>query len=180
MNRSCTMLYNCLLDDLDACRNKGLPEEETVECCYQIALAYWKRLEGRVKHHQFKSKAAEISFFKNCKPQFASQIEYYNLVYHSILFKPVDPVHEMDFWKREAARRDKFLEEHADFASYYKNKCKDKDEAFFLRATSGCSDGDPQAAVRTRCDALVSQLLALEQYDDYVKRKLGVSQRKAM
>ena len=66
---------------------------------------------------KFPSDKDEIDFYKNVKPLFKSQLDYYNLVYHAELFKPMTNLVEMkEFLGQRAIQKlDRFILDHTEF-----------------------------------------------------------------
>jgi hypothetical protein len=128
--------------------------------------------------HWFQSESEEINFFKECKPKFTAEREYYNLLYHSFLFLPPDPADALLFWKREEARLERFVAENNDFYNYHRNNQTDLDAFYFLRSqynphfhTKLKLYAGMENAV-TNGDVLLSMLMALERYESYAAEKV--------
>lgn len=177
--RICEEFYQSMLQDFGHCRKKQLPLIDEIECCFQICTKYWSQLKIEVSKYEFKSDADEINFFKNCKPKFTSEIEYYNLLYHAEIFKPdIDIVELRKFWVKEGLRLKKFINEHEEFYSYYKNEDAYKDTLYFVRANSDYSNfsetrlHDMLVKACTSHDYLVSGIIAQERYNAYVDARL--------
>jgi len=84
-----TYLYGLMNLEVDQCRKD---EKKTLadiaECCFQSCIKYWDILRGEVATYTFPDEDEEVNFFKNIKPLFTSQAEYYTLLYHAEMFKP--------------------------------------------------------------------------------------------
>src|SRR5687767_8427834 len=106
-----------------------------VECCFHKAERHWRVLADQVASIEFATPKEEIHFFKDFKPLFTSEIEYYNMVYHSEVFKPVeDPVGELKYWQRESNKLDLFVVANSEFYIYYKGGQTYHDKDWFVRA----------------------------------------------
>jgi hypothetical protein len=169
-------LYDSLQTDLCLCHSKQLDWPTKIESCFALALIYWTRVRGLVGPFQFPTAKEEIYFFKKVKPRFSSEIEYYNLLYHSELFRPSENEHS--FWCREHSRLERFIVNHKEFYHYYKDGCTRNDEDYFLRAISSPTDFsgekeiDPDSRATTSHDPLVGSLIALERYEVYAARMI--------
>ena len=178
MIETALQFYDQLLQDIKHCNEKELSEVEKVECCFQICNKYWTIVRESVRKHEFEDPKEEIEFFKKVKPLFTCLIEFYNLVYHALLFIPEhDFLEEKRFWQRESKRLEKFIEENKEFYEYYKTGKTDKDAFFFLRKnnlnnflTGKTYELDGKAM--TSHDYLVTDLLALEKDKDHVSQQL--------
>jgi len=180
MKEPASNLYQMMMADIDLVGKKGLTEVEVIECCFQVANTYWVRLREKLANYVFENNKEEIEFFKTIKPKFTSEIEYYNLLYHTQIFKPeYDPIEIMKFWTREADRLNRFIEDNKLFYEYYKARDCTNDEIYFLRANNDLSnlkeskvyDLDSRAA--TSHDHLIATILALQRYEKYVRIQSG-------
>jgi hypothetical protein len=177
MKRLCSIIYNELQQVLDGYNSSELAVQD-VEHCFQVANRIWYRLRDKLKSYQFKNDDKEIEFFKFFKPKFTSEIEYYSLLYHSILFQPLDPVQANIFWCREYQRLEKFETENSSFLFCYSNKHCGQTPYFFLRRhympkpipRPGLYDVDTGAI--TNGDQLVATFLALIRYRAYTENKI--------
>jgi hypothetical protein len=127
----------------------------------------------------FEDEKEEIDFFRSIKPKITSEVEYYSLLYHTELFKPVDGSSEiMNFWDREAKRFERFVGENRMFYEYYRNGSIRKDKIFFTRSNNNLSNFpaakvyDLEEKATTSHDHLVAQIIALERYHKYIEEQL--------
>jgi hypothetical protein len=123
----------------------------------------------------FASTEEEIQFFKWVKPKFTCEIEYFRLLYHAELFLPEDEKDWTGFWKREAERLSRFITENREFWEYIKRDFVDNDAQYFTWAKTDRQDSEvivQRGEVVSTHDHLVASLLALEKYNEYVRRKL--------
>jgi hypothetical protein len=155
--------------DISLCLQKQLVAETEIECCFQISRDYWSILEKNMENYNFLSIMEETDFCRNVKPLFVSQIEYYNLLYHAVLFKPISKQDGLkDFWIRETQRLDKFILNHRSFYDYYKSGDNSMDERYFLLGE--IMEGKEKPVYG---DEWVSTLLALEKYQELIKQELS-------
>lgn len=175
-------LHNQLQAALVNCLQQSADSLKTIECCFIQSEQHWTLLKNQISQYQFPSPADEIYFFKHLKPAFTSQVEYYNLLYHVEIFKPVSPEDLRAFWLRERQRLDDFIREHEAFYRYYKSGDTRHDEQYFIRAGSppehlhGAKIYDRDANATTGYDHLVTSILALERFTVYVDEKLAALQ----
>lgn len=173
MSRFCSMLYQAMLTDLRKLHTKGLRAEQRVEQCFRTAEAYWKKLQEKSVSHHFQTADEEIHFFKRCVPKFIAVIDYYCLVYHSFLFRPLDPEDCLLFWEREEGRLERFMTENWEFCDYYRSGASEQDAFYFLREayidqdeSERKGDGVGRRGM-TKGDGLIACLLALQRYARY-------------
>lgn len=162
-----------MLSDLQHCQNKGLPPAVETECCYRISEKYWDILLNELKLHQFTSIEEEIYFFKEIKPRFVAESEYYRLLNYSDSFCPEDayPNDQKNFWIRQMNRLDKFKATYQEFYLYYLTRDTDRDAELFTRGDMGNQDYEFDK-VSSNYDHLVAQLLARERFVVYATEKL--------
>jgi len=175
MKERCQQFYQSLLKDIDECRKKYSCLQKQIEHSFTICNQYWSILRNEITHHEFETLQEEICFFKQLKPLFTTEVEYYGLYYHAQLFKNgvYDPVKIEQFWTREASRLDKFIAEHRNFYEYYKAGETDKDKWYFTRTyLNNSSVNEPDARASSNHDHLISSLLALERYHEFVQTEL--------
>jgi hypothetical protein len=164
MKQRCEQLYRSLLKDIDDCSQKYSCLQDQIEHSFVICNRYLAIIRQEAESYVFKTSADEIYFFRQIKPLFTAEVEYYGFYYHAQLFKAgiSDPVKIEQFWIREATRLEKFIAENRDFYEYYKQSRTDKDAECFIRHTNKDTNYDP----------LVSTLLALERYHEYVQTEM--------
>ena len=172
-------LLSALQADLNNCLQQTTDPLKTIECCFIKSEQYWTLVKNQVSQHRFSSTTDEIRFFKHIKPAFTSQVEYYNLLYHVEIFKPVSAEDRRAFWLRERQRLDDFIAGHNSFYQYYKGGDTSSDERYFTRAGSQpehlqeAKIYDRDANATTGYDHLITSILALEKFAAYVDDKLA-------
>jgi hypothetical protein len=170
-------IYSFLKKELEENIEKG-PFVKAVENNFIIAGNYWSELRATVAEYDFTNEEQEILFFKTIKPLFIAELEYYSLVYHSLLFCPFDRSNQKKFWEREAKRPEDFKEQYRDFYLYHTSGRTDRDQQYYLRGNAKDAsemefdsyDREPNS--RTTHDNLIAKLWALERYAKYACSKL--------
>ena len=180
MKQQFQCIYLRMKEDVDNCRQLELPELEKVERCFRTVAGCWVHVKEALTDHHFANEEEEIDFFKNVKPLFTSQIEFYTLTYQGLLFKPeTDRVKIESFWESESGRLQRFRENKEAFVQYYKSGDTSLDKKYFLRNSNDTRNGvtpkvyDKNADFSTSHDWLVAALMAHEMYHEYAKSKLG-------
>jgi hypothetical protein len=174
------VLYQDLLNDLRRCSKLGLPEMEIIESCFKISMNYWVKLKSWLMHYSFPDTRKEVEFFKRIKPSFTSEISYYTHCYKALLFLPAGDKNEQGrYWERELKRIDLFWASNRDFCEYFLGGEEDKDLLYFVRANSDLSNlsvaktYDVDIEVATSHDWIVTEMLALEKYRQFIGMKMG-------
>lgn len=159
-------LYESMQQDIACCKLKGPDLRAQVERCFQVCEQYCGIIAIEMEGHAFASVQEEIRFYKNIKPIFVSEIRYYRLLYHLVLFEPSEkPDQIKDFWLRELQRFDKFVRDNKEFCDYYKNSSQDRDAEWFTKPTAH----DENTEI-VQYDVLASDFLAMEKYAAYIKK----------
>jgi hypothetical protein len=134
MNQKYLQFYTDMQNDIERIKELDLPELNIIELCFKCTGNYWDTLAKWLRVNGFDNKAEEIDFFKNAKPRFTGQIEYYTQVYRSLLFLPnTDKDEQMHFWDMEARIMKRFFELNGKFLSYYVSHRTDMDEQYYVR-----------------------------------------------
>ncbi|MGN6399396.1 MAG: RteC domain-containing protein [Flavisolibacter sp.] len=178
MEHYCESLYHNLQDDIAACKQEKLSCVEKVEHCFRLAVSAWMELSKKLRHHHFDSEESEIHFFKTQKPKITAEIEYYNFVYHSVLFQPEEANLIFHFWTREYERLERFAAVGHAFIKCYSEDWHERQSYFFLRKYYVAKKAvdvriyDTDASLSANGDGLTATLLALKKYKEYCREKL--------
>jgi hypothetical protein len=168
------------MDDLSQCMRTDQSVEAMTESCFRVSEKYWTLLRKELTGYSFSSREEEILFFKTIKPRFTSEIEYYGLVYHALMFVPdeITPADMQNFWKRQLTRLDRLMNDHEGFFNYCRSGRTHKDKQYFTRKEDDeVSFSEPRYYYQDQQSAsshdhLLASRLALERYTQYVKEQL--------
>ncbi|MBS1633989.1 MAG: RteC domain-containing protein [Bacteroidetes bacterium] len=153
---------------------------DIVESCFWIASKYWEMLKKNIDKSFFEYEGKEINFFRNIKPKFTSQIQFYTMLAEVMLFVPEDIELKTIYWREEMKRYRRFCEKHKEFVDYYENKSVYLDSIYFVRVAPDWVPAQQPAsydADKHFCsshDHLVRGLLANKMYYEYVREELGL------
>jgi hypothetical protein len=180
MRQYCKKLCRQMQAELTRCNDGDICcFEKNIECCFGVANRYWSRVQEKLRQNGFKSEEAEIEFFKVIKPKFTSEIEYYSLVYHCLIFQPSDLLKAVQFLGKELKRWVKFEEENRSFIECFRSVGCELNRFYFLRKYYTCTNEleislyDADLDVVTNGDPLVATMMALERYKEFVKERLA-------
>jgi hypothetical protein len=179
MRHYCKKLSLQMQAELNRCNNGNSCFEKNIECCFGVANRYWNLVRQKLKQKQFSNEEQEIEFFKILKPKFTSEIEYYSLVYHCLIFQPPDLLKAVEFLGKELKRRVKFEEENRSFIECFRSDGCNLNRFYFLRKYYTCTNEleislyDADLDVVTNGDPLVATMMALERYKEFVKERLA-------
>jgi hypothetical protein len=147
------------------------PLQEEIEACFGSCYRYWSLVSAKAMNYPFSGLAEEIEFFKKIKPLFVAQMDYYQLLYHALLFQPeTTPELLQSFWQRESQRLPDFIQDHHSFYFYYTTGGTWQDADLFTRRPATGLTEEPHSA----SDHLVSRLLALQRYADHLQENNNI------
>ena len=155
------------------------PELEKLEMFIKCSVFHWNRIRDKIILSQFENDEEEINFFKNIKPAFTGEIEYYTQRYQAFLFYPdADKLSNKSFWLLEFKRIAKFYSEHHDFFNYYHAGETSRDSVYFLRRNSGdCNFKhvriyDFDEKMTTSHDWLIAKHFGYHKYQKFIRGNL--------
>ncbi len=170
-------LYREMMAAINA-NNRVVNNPEEVENCLSIVCNYWSQLKTIIMVANFESEENEIHFFKNLKPKFTSQIQFYTLLTDILLFVPEEKNQQILFWQEELKRLPQYRELNKDFVDYYESNAVHLDKLYFSKLTKDrFADWIPisydwDINFCSSHDHLVRGLLCHSMYYNYAKLKL--------
>lgn len=126
------------MSELQQCLNKIHSETdkplEYAEQGIKASITVLEKLKTKFILHQFQNKADEIEFFRNCKPQLAAKLIYYNEIYTIVSNKPIGSKKAIrNYYKTELDKLEIFFNENLEFYRYYRTGNQALDNKYFLR-----------------------------------------------
>jgi hypothetical protein len=127
-----------ILNDLDMSLESLEVEEvdilERAEKGVEIAKLALKELRSLVIDFQFKSKAQEICFFKNIKPQIYSKLIYYIRLFNVESKRPRgSEKSQIKYFNNHIDKLQNYFNENIEFYHYYRRRATFLDKQYFLR-----------------------------------------------
>ena len=166
----CKEKYGFLLAELRQHKSEGLPLKEEIVRCFGSSYGCWSAVARQLRTYRFADRPEEILFFKEVKPAFMFLVEYYQLMYHGVIFQPEHSLKKLRaFWQMEHRRYPDFIAAHACFCQYYTSGRTEHDPVFFTRCRDAFLGPEPLCSTH---DHLVSRYRALKKYDRYVTARL--------
>lgn len=178
MEPYCATVCLQMQQKINQCKNANTLSFKEIECCFQAAFQGWNSVKQKLRNYYFQSEAKEIEFFRTIKPKFTSEIEYFGLLYHCVLFQPKDCSRAIDFLAREGKRLEKFEAENTSFIRCFEEGTELL-AYYFLRkhyVVANMLDQklyDADTGAITNGDHLAASLLALRRYQFFVQDRLG-------
>lgn len=123
-----------LQDHLQRIHSETTEPLEYAEHGIRASVTVLEKLKARFILHDFENKAEEIDFFRNCKPQLASKLIYYNEIYTIISNKPMGSAKSIrSYYKTELDKLEIYFNENLEFYRYYRTGNNAIDKKYFLR-----------------------------------------------
>jgi len=175
MKETILRLHEDLHQELNKLSNEGTASIDA-EQGFRIASDYWQQVKNLVRQNRFSDEAAEIDFFKNIKPKFTSQLEYFLLLYRYQVYASGDPVDYATYRREEITRLEKFRETHAVFIRYFEENRSDWDDTYFLRRKLQKTHRPPSQVydrakeLWTNGDWIITLLIANRLFEEYLER----------
>lgn len=172
-------LYQEMMAAITA-KSQQANKTDMVESSFWIASKYWELLKKSIDITFFENEGSEIDFFRNIKPRFTSQIQYYTILAEVMLFVPEDTEEQIIYWKDELKRYQRFCDKNEEFVAYYETGCVHMDSVYFVRVNPDWipmyqpATYDADKSFCSSHDHLVRGLLANKMYYDFVKQKLSL------
>jgi hypothetical protein len=127
-------LMSELQQHLDKIHSETTEPLEYGEQGIKASIAFLEKLKTKFITHKFQDKWEEIEFFRNCKPQLASKLIYYNEIYTIASNKPIGSKKAIrNYYKSELDKLETFFNENIEFYRYYRTGNKTLDIKYFLR-----------------------------------------------
>ena len=129
-----------------------------------------------VSDHRFWDQEEEIYFYKKLKPQFIGLIEYFTLLYKSVVFQPDDSMKTAQYWKHE-------LENCRELVSIYNTNCRFYEQQLSGTDIYNLEQNNQQSLVfglnvsrinftDASYSYLRGRLIAMKRYEKYIQVKL--------
>lgn len=148
-------------------------EVEWLSQAFHDCLLRWQKVKTYFSVHGFYGEEEEILFFKYTKPRFIGFLNYYSRRYQNLVFRPPAHTEQINFYKNELVKSEKFRSDHSEFYMYYTNGCRDRDNEYFRRAQPDAPyafekiyNGDKR--LTSAKDGLVAKLIANGLYHSYL------------
>lgn len=151
-------------------------ERKWIEQTFGLAMKTWLEIEEMTSNYGFLNREEEIYFYKNLKPGFTGLIEYFTLLYKSVVFQPDDPMKRAAYWKHELKNCMELVSIYRSACQYYEQQQCNTD-IFFLKQNNqqpllfGLNVSWTNFT-DTSYSYLRGRLIAMEKYEKYIQLKL--------
>jgi hypothetical protein len=176
--QQCRLIYKRIQQDIQSHESQIPDEIKYIEWGFGATLQAWLNIEKITNSYSFRDRQEEVYFYKSQHPRFAGLIDYFNLVYKSILFQPEDYTKWEDYWKRELHTCMDSIARFTIACLTYQQQQPDIDIYFLqhnnqqaLLFGSNVTTFDFQ---RTSYSSLLGRLIALKKHKKYIQEKICI------
>ena len=176
LQQQCNRLYKNTVQQIAGYETTTTDEKKWIEWGFCVTIKAWFSIQDKINGYQFADQQEEICFYKNLKPRFVGLIDYFTLLYKSVLFLPDDTAEKKDYWKRELYTCRKFLAKHQPFCQYYEQGNTGMDHVYFVQQNNqqplllGINENHWQAI--SSYSHLLGRVISIKKYQSYVRGKI--------
>jgi hypothetical protein len=178
LQQQCGRLYKKMIQQLAGYETMATDEKKWIEWGFGIATKTWFRIQEDVESYLFVDLEEEIRFYKTLKPKFISLMDYFTLLYKSVLFQPEDSPGKKEYWKNELDICKNFLSSHSGFCRYYEQGNTGMDHIYFVQHNNQqpliLGTNENKGHVITSYSHLLAQIISVKKYKRYIQQKMGV------
>jgi hypothetical protein len=177
LQQQCGRLYKKIVQQLTYFESSTTDEKKWIEWGFGITTKAWLSIQEMVEGYRFTDQREEISFYKTLKPRFVGLMDFFTLLYRSVLFQPEDTTGKKEYWKRELATCNNFLSKHSAFCSYYEQGNTAMDPVYFVQQNNqqalifGINEN--KWHVITSYSYLLARVISVKKYHRYVVNKIA-------
>ena len=177
LQQICGRLYKKILLQLAYFETTATDEKKWIEEGFSLTTKAWLSIQEKIEGSPFTDQQEEISFYKTLKPKFVGLIDFFTLLYRSVLFQPEDIMGKKEYWKRELANCKNFLSKHNSFCQYYEQGETGMDPVYFVQQSNrqplifGINENIWH--VTTSYSHLLARIISNKKYQRYVTRKIN-------
>lgn len=163
----CRLAYKTMQLELKGSAGKTTDEVKWIEWAFGIAMQTWFNIEELVTSYRFADQKEENSFYKTLQPQFLGVIDYFTLLYRSVLFQPDEGTERYEYWKDE-------YQNCREFIARCKAGCRYQEQCDCITDQQPIIFGvniNHNNIRSTSYSYLASRMIALKKYMQYIKEK---------
>lgn len=174
--QECRLTYKRIQQEIQNHESQSADEMKWIEWGFAATMQAWLNIEKITDAYQFMDQQEEVCFYKDQKPRFTGLIDYFTLLYKSVLFQPVDYLRWEDYWKSELNTCIKGISKFKKACLNYKQQQPDPD-IYFLKHNNQQpllfgSNVSILDFTSTSYSCLLGRLVALKKYKKYIQDKI--------
>jgi hypothetical protein len=175
--QQCKLIYKTLQQEIQSRESQSPDEMKWIEWGFGVTMQAWLNIEKMTDGYQFMNQQEEVCFYKIHKPRFTGLIDYFTILYKSVLFQPEDGTTREAYWKSE-------LNTCREIISRVKTAClpyeQQPADIYFLHNNNRQSElfGINVSQIdftNTSYGCLLGRLIALKKYKQLMQEKISNS-----
>jgi hypothetical protein len=174
--KECRLTYKKIQQEILSLESQSSDEMKWIERGFSATMQAWLNIEKIADDYQFMDQQEEVCFYKNQKPRFTGLIDYFTLLYKSVIFQPEDYIRKGDYWKRELNTCMEGISKFKIACLNYEQQQPDTD-LYFLKHNNQQpllfgSNVNIFELNSTSYSYLLGRLIALKKYKKYIREKI--------
>lgn len=151
-------------------------EGKWIERAFGLVVKTWLDVEELASNYRFSDHEEEIYFYKNLKPEFIGLIEYFTLLYKSVVFQPDDFMKKVAYWKHELKSSQELILIYNSGCQYYEQHLSNMD-IYYLEQNNQQPllfglNVNRINFTDTSYSYLRGRLIAMKRYETFIQAKL--------
>ena len=177
--KQCNRIYKTMQQEMQGCQSELSDEVKWIEKGFGITMQAWLNIEKITDGYQFMNQQEEVYFYKTLKPRFTGLIDYYKLIYKSVLFQPDDSKKRAAYWRSELKNCNKLISRYKTACLYFEQQQPDSD-IYFLQHNNQQPlifgiDVNQFKLTNTSYSYLLGSLIAMKKYKKFMQEKVSDS-----
>lgn len=177
--KQCSLIYKSMQQEIRSCQSQLSDEVKWIEKGFGITMQAWLNIEKITAGCRFMNQQEEVYFYKTQKPRFTGLIEYYKLIYKSVLFQPDDSTEREAYWRSELKNCNKLISRYKTACLYFEQQQPDTD-IYFLQHNNQQPpilgiDVNLLKLTSTSYSYLLGGLIAMKKYKKFMQEKISNS-----
>jgi hypothetical protein len=173
--QQCRLIYKTMQQEIQDCKSQLADEEKWIERGFAITMKAWLSIEKITNDYRFMNQQEEVCFYKTEKPRFTGSIDYFILLYKSVLFQPDDYTNREEYWKSE-------LKNCSELISRFKTTCLNYEQQQPDTAVHFLQHNNQQPLIfginvtqftSTSYGYLLGRLIAMKKYKKFMQEKIS-------
>ncbi|MEO2053091.1 MAG: RteC domain-containing protein [Allomuricauda sp.] len=165
--------------EIEPIEKGNLNDFSTVEKGIRISRRYLQQFRLLIRENEFKSKNAEITFFKTQKPYIYSRLKFYAKLYQFLQEKPAGTIASQRKYIDSAINKlQEYNQKKLDFVKYYREGQTYLDKYYFVRGKDNISLATDNshfytdAEFSTSHDSMVAKIMAYDLLINHYQQEL--------
>jgi hypothetical protein len=174
--QQCRLTYEKIQQEIQSHESQLPDEMKWIEWGFAATMQAWLNIEKKIEGYQFMGQPEEVCFYKSQKPRFTGLIDYFTLLYKSVLFQPEEYEARGAYWKNELNTCIEFISKFKIAQLKYKQQQPDTDKYFLQQNNQQPLLFGSNVSVfnfkTTSYSCLLGRLIALKKYKKYIQEKI--------